>query len=112
MSSENTASVTLCPRVAKNAALSHRPSTPFGHRHAIPTHQDDVIKIQQLMANNQPIILEPVQVGSEKTLDRPVAAPFIAPARQTSHGHVTADREHDLDQSPQLTRRRRLSGQA
>ena len=68
----------------------------------IPTHQGDLIAIPQVMANQEPVELKPVQGRIEQALDGSVTAPFAAPARQPFHGHATADREHRLDHASEL----------
>src|SRR5262245_8806573 len=82
------------------------------HYHMIPTHQDHVLGLQQVMTNQQPVELTPIQPRSEKAVDRPVTAPFAAPTRKPSHGHTTADREYRLDHSSQLAKCRRLNALA
>ena len=71
----------------------------------IPTHQGDVIAIPQVMANQEPVELQPVQGRIEQALDGSLTAPFAAPARQPFHRHATADGEHRLDHAPQLAER-------
>jgi hypothetical protein len=78
----------------------------------IPTPQDHVISVQQVMTHQEPVELTPMQARIEKALDRAVTTPFAAPARQPSHGHATADREHRLDHASQLAKRRRLNALA
>jgi hypothetical protein len=46
----------------------------------IPTHQDDIIGVHHMMANEEPVEMTPVQAGIEKTLDRPITAAFAGPA--------------------------------
>jgi hypothetical protein len=68
----------------------------------IPTHQDDIIGVQHMMANEEPVEMTPIQAGIEKTLDRPVTAAFAGPAGQASHGHPTAHGQHRLNHPTQL----------
>ena len=68
----------------------------------ISAHQEDIIGVQQLLANQDEVELTPMNAGRKKTLDRPVTAAFAGPARQTSHGHTTAHRQHRLDHPTQL----------
>jgi hypothetical protein len=78
----------------------------------IPTHQDDVIGVPPMMANEEPVELTSVQAGIEKPLDGPVTAAFAGPAGQASHGHPTAHGQHRLDHPTQLAQRGGLNALA
>jgi hypothetical protein len=65
-----------CPEIGVNTQRGHDTEKPeplyavgcltrFGHYDMIPTHQDDVIGIQQVVANQQPVELTPMQARIE-----------------------------------------------
>jgi hypothetical protein len=78
----------------------------------ISTHQDDIIGVQHMMANEEPVEMTPVQAGSKKPLDCSVTTAFASPAGQASHGHPTAHGQHRLDHPTQLAQRGGLNALA
>ena len=68
----------------------------------IPAHQNDVIGVQHMMANEDPVEMLPVQPGIEKTLNRPITAPFVGPAGHAPHCHPTGPRQHRFGDPTEL----------
>src|SRR4029450_11674544 len=64
----------------------------------IPTHQDDVIGVQHMMANEEPVKMTPVQAGIEKTwlFRTVVSASMYADLRMVPHESALFSRDYKL----------------
>jgi hypothetical protein len=76
------------------------------------TPDDHIVGVQHRRAPQEPWPVTPGQTRMEEAVDRAVTAALARPARQTSHGHPTAHREHRLAHPTQWAQRGRLSALA
>src|SRR4029077_1273246 len=64
----------------------------FRNHHVITAPQDPIIGLSQRVPNQHPWPRGPAEAGGEKTLDRPVTAPFASPTRHAPHRHAPGHR--------------------
>ena len=58
--------------------------------------------LEEMVANQHPLQCAPAQAGREKTLNRPITAPFVGPAGHAPHCHPTGPRQHRFGDPTEL----------
>ncbi len=77
--------------------------TRFGHHDVITTGHDDIVGVDKMCPNEQPLKLTPIQNGIEKPLHGAVTAAWARPARQTPHRYPTAHGQQSFGDPSELT---------
>ena len=73
--------------------------------HSTLSESPDIISVEEVSPKEDPEQRGPRQNGSEKALDRAIAATVPRPAGNAEHGDTSAHRQHGQRDSAQLTYR-------